>query len=78
MSAGSRDEGLRVSSATSDHYWDSELRRFKGEGPAPARPRVGRGACFLGALADARMARRSPRAACRDEPRSLRTKEGNE
>ena len=50
------DEGLRVSSATSDHYWDSELRRFKGE----ALLRLGRGsdaeACFLDALGDARNA----------------------
>src|SRR2546422_5362353 len=45
---------LPISSTTSDHYWDSELRRFKGE----ALLRLGRGsdaeACFLGALADAR------------------------
>src|SRR5437899_511904 len=48
-------EGLQVSSATSNHYWDSELRRFQGE----ALLRLGRGpaeaeAHFVGALADAR------------------------
>jgi len=48
------DEGLRVSSTTSDHYWDSELRRFKGEALLRLGSASGAEPCFLGALADAR------------------------
>src|SRR2546422_10895975 len=44
------DEGLRVSSATSDHYWDSELRRFKGEALLRLGSASGAEPCFLGAL----------------------------